>query len=272
MQFATQRLDLNQPHVMGVLNVTPDSFSDGGEYVNPDKALQHALEMVEQGATLIDIGGESTRPGAAKVTVEEELQRVIPLVERIRNASDVVISVDTSTPEVMRAAAKAGAGLINDVRALQRPGALQAAADSGLAVCLMHMQGQPANMQQSPHYNDVFNDVSQWLMQRVDACLEAGIAKERILLDPGIGFGKNDEHNLTLLRRLPELQQLGYPLLVGVSRKSMIGRLLNRPVEQRLAGSLAIALLSVQRGAAIMRVHDVAETVDVLRMNALINQ
>lgn len=263
-------LNLSQPHVMGVLNVTPDSFSDGGQFFSQGVAFRHALEMVSDGATLIDIGGESTRPGAAVVSVAEELDRVIPLVERLHKETPAVISVDTSTPEVMREAAKAGAGLINDIRALQKPNALQVAAQTGLPVCLMHMQGTPATMQQNPTYQNVVQEVKNWLLERVGACLAAGMTKERILLDPGIGFGKNDEHNLALLRHLPELATAGFPLLVGVSRKSMIGRLLKREVNERLAGSLALALLAVQKGAVIMRVHDVRETVDALKMLQLV--
>lgn len=267
-----KRLRLDKPHVMGVLNVTPDSFSDGGQFFSHETAFRHALDMVQAGATLIDIGGESTRPGAAPVTVAEELDRVVPLVERLHREIDAVISVDTSTPDVMRESAKAGAGLINDIRALQQPGALQAAADTGLAVCLMHMQGTPATMQQKPHYQDVVQEVKDWLLARVEACVAAGIASDRLLLDPGIGFGKNDMHNLTLLRELPQLSATGLPLLVGVSRKSMIGRLLDRKVDDRLAGSLALALLAVQKGAVIMRVHDVRETVDVLTMMQFVDK
>jgi len=267
-----KRLRLDKPHVMGVLNVTPDSFSDGGQFFSHETAFRHALDMVQAGATLIDIGGESTRPGAAPVTVAEELDRVVPLVERLHREIDAVISVDTSTPDVMRESAKAGAGLINDIRALQQPGALQAAADTGLAVCLMHMQGTPATMQQKPHYQDVVQEVKDWLLARVEACVAAGIARDRLLLDPGIGFGKNDMHNLTLLRELSQLSATGLPLLVGVSRKSMIGRLLDRKVDDRLAGSLALALLAVQKGAVIMRVHDVRETVDVLTMMQFVDK
>lgn len=266
LQCGDKLVPLDRPLVMGVLNVTPDSFSDGGNFVNPEAAFHHALTMINDGAAIIDIGGESTRPGAATVTADEELERVIPLVERLHAETDTLISVDTSTPAVMRAAAAAGAGLINDVRALQRDGALQAAADSGMAICLMHMQGAPANMQQQPHYDDVVAEVKHWLIKRVADCDAVGIERSRLLLDPGIGFGKNDQHNLALLNQLPALVFDELPLLVGVSRKSMIGRLLQRPVDQRLAGSLALALLSVQRGAAIMRVHDVKETVDVLKM------
>ena len=263
-------LDLSRPSVMGILNVTPDSFSDGGRFAARDAALRHAASMVAAGATLIDIGGESTRPGAPAVGEAEEMARVLPVVEAIAAELDVIISVDTSTPALMREAAALGAGLINDVRALRRPGALQAAADSGLAVCLMHMQGEPDNMQDAPVYADVAGEVIDFLQQRIDACAQVGIARERILLDPGFGFAKTLEHNLTLFRELPRLQALGLPLLIGVSRKSMIGQVLGRPVDERLYGSLALAALAVARGAQVIRVHDVAETVDVVRMIAAV--
>lgn len=264
-------LDLTRPQVMGILNVTPDSFSDGGRFIGRDAALKHARDMIAAGAAIIDIGGESTRPGAAPVSVAEELDRVIPVVEAVAAQCDVVISVDTSSAEVMRAAAAAGAGLINDVRALMRPGALQAAAATGLAVCLMHMQGEPGNMQGAPQYTDVVNEVRQFLRQRVDVCVAAGIDRERLLLDPGFGFGKNDQHNLALLAALPQLAEDGI-VLAGLSRKSMIGRLLGRPVEDRLIGSVTLALLAAERGARILRVHDVAETVDALRLLQALNR
>lgn len=272
LQCGDRQLSLAAPQVMGILNVTPDSFSDGGQFSDPDKALRHAVEMCAAGASLIDIGGESTRPGAAVVSPDEELERVIPLVERVRAETDAIISVDTSTPAVMREAAKAGAGLINDIRALARDGALEAACDTGLAVCLMHMQGAPADMQREPHYADVVAEVGAWLDARVVACTAAGIARNLLVLDPGIGFGKTDAHNLALVKHLPELVNRGLPVLMGVSRKSMVGRLLQREVNERLAGSLALALLSVQKGAHIMRVHDVQETVDVLRMAQLVSE
>lgn len=270
-------LDLSRAQVMGVLNTTPDSFSDGGSYysdgaLNLDVALQRAEQMVREGAAIIDIGGESTRPGAAPVTEEQELERVVPLVEAISANIDTVISVDTSTPVVMAAAAAAGAGMINDVRALERPGALEAAAATGLPVCLMHMQGQPQTMQKEPHYDDVVAEVGAYLMRRLHACEAAGIPRSRIVFDPGFGFGKTDAHNLALLRGLPSLAPPDIPLLAGLSRKSMIGRLLQREVDERLAGSLALAMLAAQRGAKILRVHDVAETVDVLRCNALLEE
>ncbi len=255
---------------MGILNVTPDSFSDGGCYSRLDAALRHAEAMVRAGATLIDIGGESTRPGAPPVSEAEELERVCPAVEAVARELDVTISVDTSTAAVMRESACLGAGLINDVRSLQRPGALQAAADSGLAVCLMHMRGEPTTMQDDPQYPDIYAEVHDFLAERMAACAAAGIARERIVLDPGFGFAKTLEHNLRLFRQLERLHAFGLPLLVGVSRKSMIGKVLDKPVGERLSGSLALAALAVAKGAQILRVHDVAETVDVVRMIAAV--
>lgn len=271
LQCAARTLDLSAPVVMGVLNVTPDSFSDGGRFVGRDAALRHARQMLADGAAIIDIGGESTRPGAAPVSVQEELDRVVPVVEAILAEFDVIVSLDTSTPEVMRAGASAGAGMINDVRALQRDGALQAAAETGLAVCLMHMQGQPGSMQQAPQYGDVVAEVGAFLQQRVAACVAAGIDRQRLLIDPGFGFGKNDEHNLTLLAQLHTLRSQGLPLLAGLSRKSMIGRLLDRDVDERLAASVALALMAVERGADIVRVHDVRETMDAVRLWRAVN-
>jgi dihydropteroate synthase len=263
-------LDLSRPQVMGILNVTPDSFSDGGRYGQRDAALRHAEAMLLAGATLIDVGGESTRPGARAVSPVEELERVAPVVEAIARELDVIISVDTSTPAVMRETARLGAGLINDVRSLQRDGALDAAADSGLPVCLMHMRGEPTTMQQSPHYPDVVAEVRDFLLERLAACAAAGIATERVVLDPGFGFAKTLEHNLSLFKRLQVLHELGRPLLVGVSRKSMIGKVLGHEVGERLYGSLALAALAVSKGAHIIRVHDVAQTVDVVRMIAAV--
>ncbi|WMN18613.1 dihydropteroate synthase [Pseudomonas piscis] len=259
-------LDLARAHVMGILNVTPDSFSDGGRFNQLDVALRHAEAMVAAGATLIDIGGESTRPGARAVSPLEELERVAPVVERIGRELDVIISVDTSTPAVMRETARLGAGLINDVRSLRRDGALDAAAASGLPVCLMHMLGEPGDMQDSPHYQDVTREVGAFLAERMGACAAAGIDAQRIILDPGFGFAKTLQHNLSLFKHMEALHSLGRPLLVGVSRKSMIGQALERPVGERLHGSLALAALAVAKGAKIIRVHDVAETVDVVRM------
>ena len=263
-------LDLTRPQVMGILNVTPDSFSDGGRYSRRDAALRHAEAMLLAGATLIDVGGESTRPGARAVSPTEELERVAPVVEAIAAELDVIISVDTSTPAVMREAARLGAGLINDVRSLQRDGALDAVATSGLPVCLMHMRGEPNTMQQSPEYADVLVEVRDFLGERMAACATAGIAAERVILDPGFGFAKTLEHNLSLFKHLESLRELGRPLLVGVSRKSMIGRVLGHEVGGRLYGSLALAALAVAKGAHILRVHDVAETVDVVRMIAAV--
>lgn len=263
-------LDLAHPQVMGILNITPDSFSDGGRFARRDAALRHAEAMVRAGATLIDVGGESTRPGARTVSPTEELERVAPMVEAIVGELDVIVSVDTSTPAVMRECARRGAGLINDVRALQRDGALDAAADSGLPVCLMHMRGEPGTMQDDPHYHDVTAEVQGFLEARMAACAAAGIAADRIVLDPGFGFAKNLAHNLSLFRRLEQLHRLGRPLLVGVSRKSMVGQALGREVGERLYGSLALAALAVAKGAQIIRVHDVAETMDVVRMIAAV--
>ena len=263
-------LDLAHPHVMGILNVTPDSFSDGGRFAAVDAAMRHAQAMVLAGATLIDVGGESTRPGAPVVSPQEELDRVAPIVERINRELDVIISVDTSAPIVMTEVARLGAGLINDVRSLRREGALQAAAATGLPVCLMHMLGEPGDMQDNPHYTDLVGEVSAFLAERMAQCAAAGIASERIVLDPGFGFAKTLQHNLSLFKHMEALHALGRPLLVGVSRKSMIGQALNRPVTERLYGSLALAALAVTKGARILRVHDVAETVDVVRMIAAV--
>jgi dihydropteroate synthase len=266
---------------MGVLNVTPDSFSDGGQHAQLETALAHARAMLAQGADFIDVGGESTRPGAAEVSEQEELDRTIPVIERLAAEIAVPISIDTQKPVVMRAAVAAGASLINDVAALRAEGALAAAADLNVPVCLMHMQGAPKTMQQAPHYEDVTAEVAAFLQERIDACVAAGIPREQILLDPGFGFGKTLDHNVALMQGLPLLKQLGYPLLIGVSRKSMIGALagsVQQPlaVEQRMAGSVAAALFAVTQGAAILRVHDVAETVQALRVwqgldQALIN-
>ncbi|NMH66540.1 dihydropteroate synthase [Shewanella salipaludis] len=263
---ANKRLSLASPLVMGIVNVTPDSFSDGGDYAAFDAACRHVDLLVSQGAAFIDIGGESTRPGAAEVSLAEELERVIPLVEYVAAHHPVWISVDTSKPEVMAAAVAAGAHMINDVRALQQPGALAMAAELGVPVCLMHMQGQPDSMQQAPEYLDVVTEVKAFLSERVQACLDAGIQRSQLVIDPGFGFGKSLAHNYELLARLGEFAVLGLPLLVGLSRKSMLGNLLHRPTKERLAGSLAGAMLAAQQGAHIIRVHDVAETQDVLKV------
>jgi dihydropteroate synthase len=259
-------LDLTLPKVMGVLNVTPDSFSDGGRYVSHGRALEYAQAMIEAGAAIIDVGGESTRPGAGLVSVEEELRRVIPVVEQLARSGRAVVSVDTSTPEVILAATAAGATLINDVRGLQRPGALEAVAAADCAVCVMHMQGEPESMQRRPEYTDVVAEVKHYLQTRVAACETAGIDRERVVIDPGFGFGKTVAHNLALVRQLPDLMSLRLPVLIGMSRKSTIGVITGRPDGGRLAGSLAFAVAAVLRGAHIIRAHDVAETVDALKV------
>lgn len=252
--------------IMGILNVTPDSFSDGGLFLRPEQAVARALAMVEEGADIIDVGGESTRPGAEPVPADQELQRVVPVIEAIRKASDVAISIDTSKPEVMRAAVAAGATMINDVTALAEPDAIATVSRLGVPVCLMHMQGTPRTMQQHPHYDDVVREVRDFLEARIGACVQGGIRPERILIDPGFGFGKTLAHNLTLLRGLAALKTLGAPILVGLSRKSMIGQALGLPVERRLYPSLALALIAVQNGAKVVRVHDVRPTREILQM------
>ena len=262
---------------MGVLNTTPDSFSDGGTLYTGDRlnlnlTLQRARQMVADGATILDVGGESTRPGATPVGVQQEQDRVFPAVEAIAAELDVTISLDTSTPEVMTGGVALGASVINDVRALQRAGALAAAAATDATVCLMHMQGEPRSMQQSPVYADVVSDVVEFLQQRAAACMEAGISAERLWLDPGFGFGKTVTHNLKLLDNLPTLSGLGFPVLVGFSRKSLIGKLLGREVDERLPASLALAVLAVERGATIVRTHDVRATADALAMVAALEQ
>lgn len=264
-------LDLSHPQVMGVLNITPDSFSDGGDFFAPERAVERALQMQAEGAAVIDVGGESTRPGAEPVPVDEEIARVVPVIEALRSRLSVPISIDTRKPEVMRAAVGAGAGLINDVAALREPGALQAARECGVAVCLMHMQGEPRTMQDDPVYEDVVAGVKAFLQRRARACEEAGIAREHILLDPGFGFGKTVQHNLQLLARLDEIVALGYPVLVGLSRKSMIGKLLGLETGERLAASIALAMLAVERGARLVRAHDVKETWQALQMQAALH-
>jgi len=259
-------LNLTFPQVMGILNVTPDSFSDGGRHNSLDLALRHAEAMINAGATLLDIGGESTRPGAAEVSEDEELARVVPVVEAIARRFDVWISVDTSKAIVIREAARAGMHLINDIRSLQEPGALQAAAETGLPVCLMHMQGQPKTMQHSPKYEDVVAEVAEYFVEQIARCENAGIPKSKLLLDPGFGFGKNLNHNYQLLARLAELHHFGLPLLVGMSRKSMVGQLLHVSPEQRVTGSVACAVIAAMQGAQIVRVHDVKETVEAMRV------
>jgi dihydropteroate synthase len=259
-------VDLSRPVVMGVLNVTPDSFSDGGRFCDPGAAVSHGVRMAEEGAALIDVGGESTRPGADPVGVEEELRRVIPVVERLRAATGAVICVDTSKPEVMREAAAAGAALVNDVRALREAGALAAALESGCAVCLMHMQGEPRTMQAAPTYQDVVSEVGAFLAERARACRAAGFPADRLVIDPGFGFGKTLEHNLTLLRRLRELTAGELPVMVGLSRKSVLGKLTGRPAGERLLGSVVLAVVAALAGARLVRAHDVAATVEALRL------
>lgn len=272
LRCSDHTLDLTTAVVMGVLNVTPDSFSDGGAFVDPGRAVAHAHRMVEEGAAIVDVGGESTRPGAGSVSVAEEIARIEPVVRRLAAELDVPVSIDTSKPGVMRAAVEAGAGFINDVTALRAPGALECAADCGVPVCLMHMQGEPGTMQVSPRYDDVVEDIADFLATRVAACEAAGIPRERLVVDPGFGFGKTLTHNLLLLQGLPCLKRLGLPLLVGISRKSMIRSLVVRPADTVLAGSLAAATLAVWQGANIVRAHDVAETVDVLKIGAAVRQ
>lgn len=271
MQLKAQglTLDLTYPQVMGILNVTPDSFSDGGKHNGLDAALRHAEAMISAGATIIDVGGESTRPGAAEVSTEEELERVVPIVELIARYFDVWISVDTSKADVITASAQAGATLINDIRSLSEPGALEAAAQSGLPVCLMHMQGEPKTMQHKPVYTDVVAEVDSYLTSQIERCTSAGIDKSRLLIDPGFGFGKNLEHNYQLLAHLAHFHHFGLPLLVGMSRKSMIGQLLKVGPTQRVTGSVACAVIAAMQGAHIIRVHDVKETVEAMRVSKL---
>ncbi len=259
-------LNLDIPVVMGVLNVTPDSFSDGGRFAGLPAALAQAERMAGEGAAIIDVGGESTRPGATPVSVDEELQRVVPVIERLVERLALPVSVDTSKPEVMRAAIAAGASMVNDVTALRAPGAINALAQSDVAICLMHMQGEPRTMQMEPRYTDVLVEVRDFLRGRVACCMDAGISVSRLVIDPGFGFGKSVEHNLELLRRLPELAADGHPVLAGLSRKSMIGKLTGRADGERLAGSLALATLALLAGAKIIRAHDVGPTVDAIRV------
>lgn len=277
LQCADKSLDLSEPVVMGILNVTPDSFSDGGalysqQQLDVDKACEAALEMVAAGAKVIDIGGESTRPGAAKVGLDEEMRRVLPVVEALAQQSEVIISLDTSSPELMDEGLRLGACMVNDVRALQRPGALEVAAKYGAGVCLMHMQGQPDTMQDKPEYSQVVEQVNAFLQQRVQACVDAGIALQSICLDPGFGFGKRLEDNLTLLAKFEQLQKNKLPLLAGLSRKSMIGAILDNEVDQRLSASLALATIAVMHGADIVRVHDVKQTYEAVAMAAAVKK
>ncbi|MEZ9869921.1 dihydropteroate synthase [Vibrio sp. 10N.261.51.C6] len=264
-------LVLDRPHVMGILNVTPDSFSDGGKFNSLDNALQQAERMVQAGVSIIDIGGESTRPGAPDVSLEEELARVIPAIKAIRAKFDVWISIDTSKAEVMRQAVEAGADLINDVRALQEPGALQVAADANVPICLMHMKGQPRTMQANPNYDDVLMDVEAFLKERVEACEAVGISKDQLILDPGFGFGKTIEHNYHLLAHLEKFHSLGLPVLAGMSRKSMIFKLLDKVPADCMVASVTCATIAAMKGAQIIRVHDVEETLEAMKIIEVMN-
>ena len=265
-------LAVTHPQIMGILNVTPDSCSDGGQFFGEDVALKQAKQMVADGATIVDVGGESTRPGAAIVSVEREIERVIPVIEAIESEIDVVISIDTSKPEVMRAAIAAGAGLINDVQALRVKGALDAAFDLEVPVCLMHAQGTPRTMQERPHYEDVVAEVTSFLLERVEICEARGIKRDKLIVDPGFGFGKRARHNLRLMKYLEQIVHLDLPVIVGISRKSIIGELLNVPMEERLAGSLAMASLAVWKGAKLIRTHDVKETAQAVNLSNYVMQ
>ena len=270
MQHILNKIRSNQWVVMGILNATPDSFSDGGQFNQLDNALKHALQMQKQGAEVIDIGGESTRPGATPVSLDEELERVIPVIEKIRQNSDVAISIDTSKPQVMQAAIAAGAGMVNDVNALHAEGAVDVCVKHQVPVCLMHKQGSPQTMQDKPQYQNVVDEIQQYLVGRANACIEKGIAKENIIIDPGFGFGKTLENNLSLLKEMQQFCALGYPVLVGISRKSMFGALLGRDVEPRLVASTSAVVIAYQKGARFFRVHDVAETCDALKLCAAV--
>jgi dihydropteroate synthase len=271
LSFAEKLRERERPCIMGVLNSTPDSFSDGGQWFDPDQALRHAIAMAQAGADIIDIGGESTRPGSLPVSLAEEIARTVPLISSLKARLDIAVSIDTSKPEVMQAAVDAGAEMINDVLALQRPGALEMAARLDVTICLMHMHGTPRTMQTAPQYADVVSEVSSFLLDRVAACRAAGIADDAIVLDPGFGFGKTLAHNVELFRAIPRLCELGFPLLVGVSRKSMLGAITGRNVHERMPASVVAAAFAAQLGAAIVRVHDVGETRDALRMVAALS-
>jgi dihydropteroate synthase len=272
MQKILEKIGSGHWVVMGILNVTPDSFSDGGRFNRLDNALKQALSMQEQGATVIDIGGESTRPGALAVSLEEELKRVVPVIKKIRDHTSVAISIDTSKPEVMQAAIEAGASMVNDVNALQAVGAVEVCAKYRVPVCLMHKQGEPQSMQQAPKYRNVVGEVKQYLTERANVCIEAGISKEKIIIDPGFGFGKSLENNLSLLRDVNKFCELSYPLLIGLSRKSMFGMLLDRDVGDRLAASTSSVVIAYQKGARFFRVHDVEETCDALKLSEAVVQ
>ena len=264
------QLELSRPHIMGIVNVTPDSFSDGGKHHSTDEAVAHALRLVEEGADILDVGGESTRPGAIPVSLEDELARVVPVIRQLALQAGVPISIDTYKPEVMRAAIEAGADIVNDVRALQEQGALEVAAASRAGVCLMHMQGTPQTMQLDPQYADVVAEVKAFLQARMDEAVQAGIPEERIVLDPGFGFGKRTQHNVALLQALPVLSKLGRPVLVGLSRKSVLGYLTGGDVDARLHASIAASVISAMKGAKIIRVHDVKATADALKIAAAV--
>lgn len=266
LKLPQRSLSLAAPRVMGIVNCTPDSFFDGGRHATLDAALAHARSMIKDGADIVDVGGESTRPGSAPISEAEEIDRVVPLIAALRRESDIVISIDTMKPEVMRAACRAGAELVNDVFALQAPGALEAVRELGAAVCLMHMRGEPRTMQHAPHYDDVVAEVCGFLARRIVTCVDAGIDRARLCVDPGIGFGKRLPHNLALLRALPQLRGLECPVLLGVSRKSMFADLLDRPPAERLPGALAVTAIAVAQGVAIVRTHDVRATVDAVRV------
>jgi len=272
LRLGSQTLSLDRPLVMGVLNVTPDSFSDGGKFFATDAAIRQAERMFAAGAAIVDVGGESSRPGAGQISEDEELDRVIPVIETISDGTDIAVSIDTSKPGVMRAAVNAGASMINDVYALRQDGAVEAASELDVAVCLMHMQGEPGTMQENPGYQDIPGDILDFLSKRITACRDAGIDDEKIVIDPGFGFGKTHEHNVRLLASLDRFQELGMPLLVGLSRKSTLGALTGKDVEERLPAGIAAAILAVERGAHIVRTHDVDETIDALKIASAVMQ
>lgn len=272
LRLGSQTLSLDRPLVMGVLNVTPDSFSDGGKFFATDAAIRQAERMFAAGAAIVDVGGESSRPGAGQISEDEELDRVIPVIETISDGTDIAVSIDTSKPGVMRAAVDAGASMINDVYALRQDGAVEAASELDVAVCLMHMQGEPGTMQENPGYQDIPGDILDFLSKRITACRDAGIDDEKIVIDPGFGFGKTHEHNVRLLASLDRFQELGMPLLVGLSRKSTLGALTGKDVEERLPAGIAAAILAVERGAHIVRTHDVDETIDALKIASAVMQ
>lgn len=272
LRLGSQTLSLDRPLVMGVLNVTPDSFSDGGKFFATDAAIRQAERMFAAGAAIVDVGGQSTRPGAGQISEDEELDRVIAVIETISDGTDIAVSIDTSKPGVMRAAVNAGASMINDVYALRQDGAIEAASELDVAVCLMHMQGEPGTMQENPGYQDIPGDILDFLSKRITACRDAGIDDEKIVIDPGFGFGKTHEHNVRLLASLDRFQELGMPLLVGLSRKSTLGALTGKDVEERLPAGIAAAILAVERGAHIVRTHDVDETIDALKIASAVMQ